>query len=208
MTATDGAIRLVMELRRRGVTNTMILSAVERTPREAFVPVAAIGRAWDDSALELGNGEILSRPFVAAVLIDALHVGERHRVLQLPTGTGYQATLLSHLCRWVYTREPARAVRQAAEARLRELDIHNVIAQAGEPEEGWPEQAPFDRILLSTGFDDAPAVLLDQLRPAGVLVAPLGPDPLMRSVTRITRTNDGFDRESLMALPPAVLRSN
>lgn len=205
MTAEAGAIRLVMALRRGGISDTTILSAVERTPREAFVPAAEAERAWDDAPLDLGNGAVLIRPFVAAFLIKALEVGERHRVLQLPTGTGYQATLLSRLCRWVYTREPDRVVRRAAEKRFRSLGVRNVVAHAGEAEGGWPEQAPFDRILLSTGFDDAPAALLEQLQPDGVLVAPLGPDPLVRSVTRITRTGGGFEREQLLTLPPAVL---
>ena len=203
MTAT-GAIRLVMALRGGGITDTALLSAVERTPREAFLPASMADRAWDDAAQEPGDRPRLERPFVVVSMIAALAPWGRHRVLVARAGAGYAAALLSHLCRWVYATDPDRGVRQRAAERFRELGIENVILQGGAPRDGWPQQAPFDRILIESPMDDVPKELLDQLRPGGALVAAPGRD--VRTVTRFTRGADGFAREDLMRVPGATPR--
>ena len=193
-----------MALRGRGISDTALLSAVERTSREAFVPDDLAHRAWDDAALDTGDGPRLQRPFVVVSMIGALAPGSRHRVLVSPTGSGYGAALLSHLCRWVYATDADRGVRRAAEERLRRLGIDNVILRAGAARQGWPQQAPFDRILIESPMDDMPQELLDQLRPAGVLVAALGRE--VRTVTRFTRGEDGFRREDLLRVPMETAR--
>ena len=207
MSVEIAAIRLVMALRGAGICDTAILSAVERTPRKIFLPEQLAEQAWEDTWHNI-DGVPFSRPFVVASLLSALDVSKRHRVLQIPTGTGYQASLLSTLCRWVYTVDPSRHLRKSAEARMRELDLDNVVSHTGEPENGWPAQAPFDRILLSKAAREAPKELLKQLQPGGVLVAPLGPDPHLPSVTRIVRDGAEFREEIGLELPPAVTGIN
>ena len=199
MIAGEGAIRLVMALRGAGVADVAVLSAVERTPREAFVPEAERDKAWDDVALPLPGGAPLARPFHAAFMVAALRVQDRFRVLQAPTGSGYQAAVLSRMCRWVYTVEPDRDQRRAAEARFRGLGIRNVVSRPGAAADGWAEQAPLDRILLSSGAAKPPVALIEQLCDGGILVAPVGSDPGLRQITRFVRTPGGFESEPLLA---------
>ena len=201
MIAGQDAIQLVMDLRRQGVSDTRVLSAFERVPRAAFLappegePTRRPHRLVPDEAT--------TRPFVSAVLLDALRVDGRHRVLQLPLGGGYPAALVSQLCRMVYAQDPDRDVRRDAARRLDALGFGNVVTRVAALADGWPEQAPFDRILLTEAVTDAPATLLDQLRPRGVLVAVLAPDLGTETVTRIERADNGFTREWLRTLPPA-----
>lgn len=205
MIEREGPIRLVMALRLNGITDTEILSSIERISREAFLSNVSEEHVWEDISHDFGHGLKLSRPFITTYLIQSLDLGSRHRVLQVPTGLGYQASVLSQLCRLVYTCDSNRTLRKEAEVRFKLLEINNIVSQVGSIEEGWPQQAPFDRILLNSGFDEAPQQLLDQLAPGGIFVAPLGPDSSMRSITRITRKDKIFEHESLMLLPPAMI---
>ena len=192
MTPAGGAIRLVMDLRRAGISDTKLLSAIERTPRELFAGVGAGEEAiWSDAALPVGDGALLPRPYDLALMLNALDLGDRQRVLQVPTHTGYEAALLGAFCRWVYTVDADRARRRQGDERLRGAGIRNVVSQAGDPMRGWPGQAPFDGILLTQGADEPPQALIEQLREGAALVGPIGSEARYRPIVRIRRTAAG-----------------
>ncbi len=190
-------IRLVMELRRAGVTDTRVLSAIERVPRERFVPEAFLDRAYDNVALPIGHGQTVSQPLIVALMTQALEVGERMKVLEVGTGSGYQSVVLARLCRRLYTVERHRPLLDEAERRFAELGVHNITARAGDGAKGWPEQAPFDRILVTAFAPEVPETLLDQLAVGGVMVMPLGVNHRDQHVTRLSRGEDGVARQTL-----------
>jgi protein-L-isoaspartate(D-aspartate) O-methyltransferase len=166
--------RLVLSLRSQGVTDPAVLNAIERTPRDLFTPELFKERSWEDSALPIACGQTISQPYIVGLMTQALTLEPRARVLEIGTGSGYQTTVLSRLSRLVYTVERYRTLLRAAEARLETLQITNVITKFGDGFLGWPEQAPFDRILVTAAAPDEPTLLLGQLKPSGVLVAPVG----------------------------------
>jgi protein-L-isoaspartate(D-aspartate) O-methyltransferase len=191
-------IRLIMQLRRSGVTDTSVLAVIERLPREAFVPRSFLDQAYEDMALPIGSGQTISQPLVVAMMTQALELHDRLKVLEVGTGSGYQAAVLSRLVRRVYTIERHRALLHEAEARFNQLGLHNITTRAGDGTKGWPEQAPFDRILVTAAADgDIPKTLTDQLAIGGVMVAPLGNDRRDQRVYRIRRTEAGLQREEL-----------
>ena len=183
-------IRLIMDLRRSGVVDTRVLSAIERVPRELFVAAPFLDQAYENTALPIGKGQTISQPLVVALMTQALEVGERMKVLEIGTGSGYQAAVLAKLCRRVYTIERHKTLLAEAERRFRALHVHNVTAIAGDGIRGWPEQAPFDRILVTAAAGEVPKALLDQLAEGGVLVLPVGPPNGDQEVLRI-RKQDG-----------------
>ncbi len=191
-------IRLIMELRRQGVADARVLSALERVPREAFVLEAFQDQAYDNTALPLTQGQTISQPYVVAFMTEALEVGERMRVLEIGTGSGYQAAVLAQLARRVYTVERYRSLLRQAEANFAELGLHNITTRFGDGMEGWPEQAPFDRILVTAAAAEVPKALLDQLAEEGILVIPVGRGDFGQDVVRIRRTADGFERDDLL----------
>jgi protein-L-isoaspartate(D-aspartate) O-methyltransferase len=191
-------IRLIMQLRRSGVTDTSVLAVIERLPREAFIPRSFLDQAYEDMALPIGSGQTISQPLVVAMMTQALELHDRLKVLEVGTGSGYQAAVLSRLVRRVYTIERHRALLHEAEARFHQLGFHNITTRAGDGTKGWPEQAPFDRILVTAAADgDIPQTLTDQLALGGVMVAPLGNDRRDQRVYRIRRTETGLQREEL-----------
>ena len=196
----DGArkIRLIMELRQTGITDARVLSALERVPRERFVAPSLQDQAYDNMALPIGHDQTISQPYVVAFMTQALEVGERMRVLEIGTGSGYQASVLAHLCRRVYTIERYRSLMREAQARFQELGLDNVTTRFGDGMEGWPEQAPFDRIIVTAATKEAPPVLLDELAVGGVMVIPMGGALRGQDVVRIRRTEEGLDREELL----------
>ncbi len=173
MTPSARKIRLVLELRSGGVTDTRALGAMERIPREVFVPAPFRDKAYDDVALPIGHHQTLSAPLVVARMTQALEVGERHKVLEIGTGSGYQTAVLASLCRRVYTVERLAELLVEAQARLAELRITNVTTLCGDGALGWPHQAPFDRIMVTAAAPSVPAALVDQLAAGGVLVTPV-----------------------------------
>ena len=193
---TDAA-RLVLSLRSAGVTEPRILAALEATPRDMFVPRIFEDRAWEDSALPIACGQTISQPFIVGLMTQALGIEPRHRVLEIGTGSGYQTAILSKLARYIYTVERYRSLLTEAEARLRRLGVVNVIPRWADGGEGWPEQAPFDRILVTAAAPDEPHALLAQLKPKGVLVAPVGRGAV-QSLRRYTPDGEGgFRTETL-----------
>lgn len=200
MTTPNHKIRLVMELRRSGVTDTRVLSAIERTPREAFCPPQFLDRAYEDTALPIAHGQTLSAPTVVGLMTQAIEVGARHKVLEVGTGSGYQASVLSHLCRRLYTIERHKPLLADAEARFRELRINNIVSLHGDGWAGWPAQAPFDRIIVTAAPDEVPAALVEQLAVGGLLVLPVGREKREQRLLRLRKTADGVESEELAAV--------
>lgn len=197
-------IALVMALRKQGITDARVLSAIERCPREIFVDKPFAHSAYDNTALPIACGQTISQPYVVAYATEALDVGPAMRVLEIGTGSGYQAAVLSPLCRKVYTIERHRPLLREAEARFRALKLDNIVTRHGDGLKGWPEQAPFDRILLSAAVDEVPKILIEQLKPGGVLVAPVGSatnsdlESFSQLLTKMIRTETGLKREALI----------
>ncbi|HJO68068.1 MAG TPA: protein-L-isoaspartate(D-aspartate) O-methyltransferase [Rhodospirillales bacterium] len=199
MTPSARKIRLVLELRSGGVTDTRALGAMERIPREVFVPAPFRDKAYDDVALPIGHHQTLSAPLVVARMTQALEVGERHKVLEIGTGSGYQTAVLASLCRRVYTVERLAELLVEAQARLAELRITNVTTLCGDGALGWPHQAPFDRIMVTAAAPSVPAALVDQLAAGGVLVTPVARSGGQRLI-RVRRTENGSETEDLASV--------
>lgn len=175
MTLEANRIRLIMELRGKGITDAKVLGAIERVPREAFVPETFKDQAYENMALPIGSGQTISQPAVVAFMTQELKIGDRMKVLEIGTGSGYQAAVLAKLCRRLYSIERHRELLLDAERKFRELRINNVTAKTGDGTKGWPEQAPFDRIIVTAAATrDIPHALLDQLAPDGLMIAPMG----------------------------------
>lgn len=209
-------IRLLMALRRSGVTDTKVLAAIERVPRELFVPAAFQDQAWEDTALPIELGQTISQPLIVGLMTQALELHPRHLVLEVGTGSGYQAAVLSRLCRRVFTIERLKPLLTEAETRFRALGIDSITTRHGDGTRGWPEQAPFARILVTAaGGDEPPKDLTDQLAVGGVMVIPLGGDYREQKVVRFRRTDSGLTREDLWPVrfvpllsdPPQQVRS-
>lgn len=175
MTLEANRIRLIMELRKQGITQPDVLGAIERVPREAFVPETFRDQAYENMALPIGSGQTISQPAVVAFMTQELEVGPRMKVLEIGTGSGYQAAVLARLCRRLYSIERHKELLAAAEEKFRELRINNITAKAGDGTKGWPEQAPFDRIIVTAAASrEIPQTLIDQLAPDGIMIAPMG----------------------------------
>lgn len=192
------AIRLLMDLRRQGITDRRVLSAIEAVPREKFVAEVFRDQAWDNVALPIAQGQTISQPFIVAYMSQELELGERMTVLEVGTGCGYQAAVLAHLARRVYTIERFRSLSQEAERRVNELGLTNVSFRVGDGLKGWPEAAPFDRIILTAWVRDTPDVLIQQLKVNGILVMPQGEDSDSQRLVKLTRTNEGVTSVELI----------
>ncbi len=192
-------IRLIMELRRQGIADTRVLAAIERVPRDQFVPDAFKDQAYDNIALPIDQGQTISQPYVVAYMTQELRVGDRMTVLEIGTGSGYQTAVLAHLCRRVCTMERYRSLLIGAERRLQSLRLHNFTTRYEDGQKGWPELAPFERIIVTAAPEKLPETLLHQLSDGGMMVAPEGPSWDQRLV-RVTRRGDRFERERLIGV--------
>ncbi len=193
-------IRLIMQLRRECITDMRVLAALERVPRERFVPPSLAEHAYDNSALPIGRGQTISQPFVVAYMTQMLDVHDDMTVLEIGTGTGYQAAVLAQFCRRVYTVERHRAILRDAEMRFAKLGVTNITTRYGDGSQGWHEHAPFDRIMVTAGAPVVPPALVGQLAEDGVMVLPIGPDPLAQELVRVRRTADGHELERLIGV--------
>ena len=189
--------RLIMTLRGMGVVEADVLSAMERVPREMFVPTALSQHAYENASLPIALEQTISQPYIVARMTAALELTGRERVLEIGTGSGYQAASLSFLCRRVYSIERLRPLLVEAENRFRKLRITNVTSKFGDGAKGWPEGAPFDRVILTCAPPEIPATLLNQLKTGGIKVAPEGRDR-EQSLVVIRRTEEGFERRELL----------
>ena len=198
MTVEARRIRLIMELRREGITDTRVLSAIERVPRERFVLPGFEDQAYANTALPIDQGQTISQPYVVAFMTQALDLGSRMKVLEIGTGSGYQAAVLSKLCRRVYTVERYPSLLRTAEKRFRDLGLHNVTTRLGDGARGWPEQAPFPRMIVTAAADQVPKALVEQLDVGGVMVVPIEAGSWGQQVVRVRRTEAGYDSEELL----------
>jgi protein-L-isoaspartate(D-aspartate) O-methyltransferase len=189
--------RLILNLRSQGVSDPAVLTALEHTPRELFTPALFKERAWEDSALPIACGQTISQPFIVGLMTQALTIEPRARVLEIGTGSGYQTAVLSRLARLVYTVERYRTLLGEAEARFKQLQLGNIITRFGDGAEGWAKQAPFDRILVTAAAPGEPKALLAQLKPSGVLVAPIGKGPVQTLIRYAGDGKGGFKEEIL-----------
>ncbi|MBL9035773.1 MAG: protein-L-isoaspartate(D-aspartate) O-methyltransferase [Rhodospirillaceae bacterium] len=190
-------IRLIMNLRRAGITDTRVLAALERIPRETFVLPHFHDQAYEDQALPIAQGQTISQPQIVALMTEALQVEKSHKVLEIGTGSGYQAAVLSRLARRVYTIERFASLLKEAEARFHALRIHNITSKVADGAKGWKEQAPFDRIIVTAAADSVPQSLLDQLAEGGIMVIPVGAERGDQVLLRLTKTPDGVMQEVL-----------
>jgi protein-L-isoaspartate(D-aspartate) O-methyltransferase len=191
-------IRLIMELRQSGIKDTRVLSAIERVPRDVFVSPAFIDQAYENTALPIDQGQTISQPYVVAFMAEALELEERSKVLEVGTGSGYQAAVLSKLCRRVFSVERYRSLLRQAEANYKALGIHNVVTRYGDGTKGWPEQAPFDRIIVAAASTEVPQALKDQLATGGIIVIPVGRTTWEQKVVRLRREGDEFTTEDML----------
>lgn len=191
-------IRLLMELRRLGVTDTPTLAAIERVPRDLFVAPPFLDQAYENRALPIGRGQTVSQPLVVGLMTQALEVTDRMKVLEVGTGSGYQAAVLAQVCRRVYTIERHKPLLKEAEERFKQLRIHNITSKVGDGSRGWPEQAPFERIMVTAAAHDIPPILVEQLAVGGIMVLPLGEaHALEQDLIKITKTMDGLHIDHL-----------
>jgi len=217
LTPPTQKIRLILELRRNGITDTSVLSAFEKVPRELFVPETFVDQAWENTPLPIGQGQTISQPTVVARMIQALLPAARvspraglpktaagrnrppapHNILEVGCGSGYQTAILSHLFRRVFAVERQMSLFREATERLATLRRYNVTAKPGDGSLGWPEQAPFDRILVAAAAEDIPPLLWDQLAPGGTMVCPVGEAPGEQRLLRIRRLGGTREIEDL-----------
>lgn len=190
-------LRLLMELRRSGIGDARVLGAIEKTPREKFVPPAFEDQAYENLALPIGQGQTVSQPYVVALMTEKLELGERHYALEIGTGSGYQTAVLSRLCRRVFSVERHRELLRDAERRFAELGLRNIVCRFGDGTKGWPEQVPYDRVLVTAAAAEVPQTLIEGLAPGGILVAPVGEDHRDQQLVRIRRHDHGFSTEDL-----------
>ncbi len=189
---------VVDQVRRRGIEDPRVLEALESVPRERFVPEPLRYRACSDHALSIGHGQTISQPYMVAAMTEALQVSPSHRVLEIGTGSGYQAAVLALLAAEVYTIEFVPELAESARARLDELRCGDVRVRLGDGSVGWPEKAPFERILVTAGAPAVPRALLEQLDPSGGrLVAPVGDRDLQKLVV-VERLGNEWATEKLM----------
>lgn len=190
-------MRFLYALRSKGVTDTRVLTAMEKIDRGAFVTGLFADRAYEDMPLPIACGQTISQPSVVGLMTQALEVSPRDKVLEVGTGSGYQAAILSLLARRVYTIDRHRRLVREAETVFRRLDLTNITAIAGDGSHGLPDQAPFDRIIVTAAAEDPPGPLLAQLREGGIMVLPVGQSDTVQSLIRVTRKPHGYDYDEL-----------
>ena len=194
----ERAARLILGLRRQGVTDPRVLQAMESIDRSVFVHPQFLDQAWEDSALPIDCAQTISQPYIVGLMTQALDVQPRHRVLEIGTGSGYQAAILSKLARFVYAVERYRGLMLEAEARLKKLGCDNVFIRHGDGSKGWPEQAPFDRIMVTAAAPHEPTELIAQLKPGGIMVAPVGKAGSQFLHRYVAEEGGSFRRETLI----------
>ncbi|MDG1862123.1 MAG: protein-L-isoaspartate(D-aspartate) O-methyltransferase [Yoonia sp.] len=193
-------MQFLYALRSKGVTDTRVLNAMEHVDRAAFVKGIFSERAYEDMPLPISCGQTISQPSIVGIMTQALNVQPRDKVLEIGTGSGYQAAILSQLARRVYTVDRYKRLVAEAQTIFSAHDITNITAFTADGSYGYPEQAPFDRILLTAASEDPPGPLMAQLRVGGIMVLPVGQSDAVQSLIRVTRTENGYDYEELRAV--------
>ena len=187
-----------LNLRRRGISDQAVLRAMEEIPRDIFVEPADRADAYRDSALGIACGQTISQPFVVAYMTEQSQLQKHHRVLEIGTGSGYQAAILSLLGRQVLTIERYRTLADGARARLKKLGCHNVEVMLGDGFDIPASAGNFDRIIVTAAMEQIPEGLTQRLEPGGILIAPVGPHQSTQTLVRLTRTGAGLERKELV----------
>ena len=195
--AADIKMQFLFQLRAQGVTDTRVLTAMENVDRGAFLTGLFKERAYEDVPLAISCGQTISQPSVVGLMTQALHVQPRHKVLEIGTGSGYQAAILARLARRVYTVDRFKRLTRDAETTFNALNINNITAITADGSLGLPDQSPFDRILVTAAAEDTPSTLLAQLRIGGIMVLPVGQSDTVQRLIRVTKTETGLDYEEL-----------
>jgi protein-L-isoaspartate(D-aspartate) O-methyltransferase len=198
--ANVSQMKFLLDLRQRGVMDAAVLRAMEEVPREKFVMPEHARSAYADRAMPIACGQTISQPYVVAYMTEQLGVQPHHRVLEVGTGSGYQAAILSRLAARVTTIERYRTLADTARTRLKALRYDNVDVIAGDGMEGAPDQAPFDRIMVTAAAETVPQALADQLAIGGIMVLPLGPQDDYQSLMKLVRTEHGIERTDLIGV--------
>lgn len=187
-----------LTLRRRGISDQAVLRAMESIPRDQFVAAEDRDAAWRDSALAIACGQTISQPFVVAYMTEQLQLRPRDRVLEIGTGSGYQAAILSRLCREVVSLERFRTLADRARATLKKLHCDNVEVRLGDGFDVPAELGTFDRIIVTAAMQEIPPALIERLEPDGVLIAPVGPPNGTQTLVRLHKTTSGVERKTLV----------
>ena len=190
-------MQFLYTLRSRGVTDARVLGAMEQIDRGPFIKGLFSERAYEDTPLPIACGQTISQPSVVGLMTQALDVSPRDKVLEIGTGSGYQAAILSRLARRVYTIDRHRRLVGEARAIFEELDLSNITAITGDGSHGLPDQAPFDRIIVTAAAEDPPGPLLAQLKTGGIMVVPVGQSDAVQHLIRVRKTEDGLDYDEL-----------
>ena len=189
-------IRLTLELREAGIFNTDVLSAIEKIPRENFIPENFKNQAYENIALPIGKNQTISQPYIVALMTQSLNLKNTHKVLELGTGTGYQASILSTLCRRVYTIERIKSLLVTAENNFKNLNITNVVTKHADGNIGWPEQIPFDRIIFTAATKKITNNIFNHLKNNGIIVAPII-EKSNQVLKKYTKNGDEIEEEFL-----------
>jgi protein-L-isoaspartate(D-aspartate) O-methyltransferase len=195
-----GRMEFMLTLRRRGISDQAVLRAMDEVPREHFVAPDCLEAAYGDHALPIACGQTISQPYVVAYMTEQLAVQPQHRVLEIGTGSGYQAAVLSRLVREVVSIERYRTLAEAARNRLRTLGYDNVEVVVGDGFAGVPARAPYDRIIVTAAAENVPEVLVEQLVENGVLLLPLGPHHGTQEIVKLTKNNEGLAQDHLIGV--------
>jgi protein-L-isoaspartate(D-aspartate) O-methyltransferase len=195
-----GHMEFLLTLRRRGIGDQAVLRAMDEVPRERFVEPGFTDSAYADQALPIACGQTISQPYVVAYMTEQLGLRPHHRVLEIGTGSGYQAAVLSRLAREVVSIERYRTLADKARERLGSLGYDNVEVVAGDGFAGMPEKAPYDRIIVTAAAEEVPQALVDQLADDGVMLLPLGPHGGAQHIIKLTKSQTGLTRENLIAV--------
>lgn len=197
LSAAERKMRFLFALRSRGITDNAVLSAMETVDRGQFLKGIFAERAYEDMPLPIACGQTISQPSVVGLMTQALDVQPRDTVLEVGTGSGYQAAILSQLARRVYTVDRHRRLVNEAAAIFRELGLVNIVPICADGSHGLPDQAPFDRILVTAAAEDTPGPLLAQLKIGGIMVLPVGQSDAVQSLIKVTRHEAGYEYEEL-----------
>ena len=200
ISAAERKMQFLFSLRSRGVTNKRVLNAMERVDRGKYIRGTFEDRAYEDTPLPIACGQTISQPSIVALMTEALDVQPRDKVLEIGTGSGYQAAILSQLARRVYTVDRYSRLVSEARAVFEAEDITNIIALIADGSRGLPEQAPFDRIILTAASEDPPGPLLAQLRVGGIMVLPVGRSDTVQTLVKVVKTKDGLDYHELRSV--------
>lgn len=194
---TKKKAHLMAILKDEGIDDS-VLAVLEDIPREDFIPTALYSQAYENAALAISSGQTISQPYIVAYMTQILSVGKNHKVLEVGTGSGYQAVVLAKLCRRLFTIERHLSLLKGAEKIFKKLNIFNITTLFGNGMKGWPAQAPFDRIMVTAASEQVPENLLEQLRDGGIMVIPIGPQGGRQFIYRITRKGKSYHQQELL----------